>query len=203
MTDQDDDLSTDHEVTALLKQLGGDRRDAVEKVLPLLYSELRRIARAQLGRHGQHAGAQTLEPTGLVHEAFMRLIEQRVMSWQNRSHFLGIAAQLMRRIAVDHARARKAEKRGGGAERVTLLTNVPDKVQDEAPDVLALDRALALLTKASERQSKIVELRYFGGLSLEETAEALDISLATVKREWTVARAFLARELKGDLRGEE
>lgn len=191
--DQDDFSPAD--VTALLKDVGGGNRAAVEKVLPLLYQELRRIARSQLGRGGP---AQTLEPTALVHEAFMRLVDQRVMAWQNRGHFLGIAAQLMRRIAVDHARARKAAKRGGGEGRVTLMTNIPDKAQDDAPDVLALDTALSALAKASARQAKIVELRYFGGLSLEETAAALDISPATVKREWTVARAFLSRELRSE-----
>lgn len=186
--------SDDADVTSLLKELSGGNRAAVEQVLPLLYQELRRIARAQLGRDGH---GRTLEPTALVHEAFMRLIEQRVMTWQNRSHFLGIAAQIMRRIAVDHARARNAAKRGGDNERVTLLTNIRDQRED-TPDVLALDTALLALAKASERQAKIVELRYFGGLSLEETAEALAISSATVKREWTVARVFLARELRGD-----
>lgn len=137
----------------------------------------------------------TLQPTALVHEAYMRLMDQRSVSWQNRSHFFGIASQAMRRILVDHARRRRASKRHGG-ERVTLDESV-SAPPVQSLDVIALDSALTRLAELNERQASVVELRFFGGLDIDQTAEALGISPATVKRDWTFARAFLQREMEG------
>lgn len=137
----------------------------------------------------------TLQPTALVHEAYMRLMDQRSVSWQNRSHFYGIASQAMRRILVDHARKRRASKRHGG-ERVTLDESV-SAPPVQSLDVIALDSALTRLAELNERQASVVELRFFGGLDIDQTAEALGISSATVKRDWTFARAFLQREMEG------
>lgn len=137
----------------------------------------------------------TLQPTALVHEAYMRLMDQRSVSWQNRSHFFGIASQAMRRILVDHARKRRASKRHGG-ERVTLDESV-SAPPVQSLDVIALDSALTRLAELNERQASVVELRFFGGLDIDQTAEALGISPATVKRDWTFARAFLQREMEG------
>lgn len=137
----------------------------------------------------------TLQPTALVHEAYMRLIDQRTIDWRNRAQFYGVAAQLMRRILIDHAREHLAEKRGGGARQVTLSGIEAPPDDDTAVDVLALHEALERLALLDPRQARLVELRYFGGLSIAETAEALDVSAATVKREWATARAWLKREL--------
>lgn len=144
---------------------------------------------------GERAG-HTLQPTALAHEAYIRLAGQRQTPWQNRAHFLGVAAQVMRRILVDHARARKAEKRGGGEAPMPLDTGIL-QVAGPAVEFDDLDRALTDLAKSSERQAQVVELRYFGGLTIEETAEVLGISAVTVKRDWTMARAWLYRELSG------
>jgi RNA polymerase sigma-70 factor, ECF subfamily len=175
----------------------GDSK-AVSQLLPLVYDELRRLAASYLRRERK---AQTLQATALVHEAYVRLIGEKAHNWQNRTHFLAIAALSMRQILVQRARARKAAKRGGDPERITLeehlLPSAPGQKQDEI-DLVALDAALERLATFSERQAKIVELRYFGGLSVEEAADALDISPATVKRDWTLARAWLKRELTGD-----
>ena len=172
----------------LLRWKSGDR-DAVDELLPLVYDELRRLANAYLHRE---RGGHTLQSTALVHEAYLRLIDQSV-DWQSRSHFFGIAAQMMRRILVDHARARNAAKRGAGL-KVTLDERMA--VADARDlDVIALDSALARLSAQDEGQAKIVEMRFFAGLSIEETAEALGISPATVKRDWTMAKAWLMREL--------
>jgi RNA polymerase sigma factor (TIGR02999 family) len=167
--------------------------DALAALLPLVYDELRRLAAGYLRR--ERAG-QTLQPTALVHEAYMRLARARDLSWQNRAHFLAIAANSMRQILVERARARHALKRGGAGERVTLDES---RVAADAPevDMLALDQALTRLAALDEEQARIVELRYFGGLTIDEVAETLDRSPATVKRAWTVARAWLHRELEG------
>ena len=164
--------------------------------MPLVYDELRRLAASYLRRERP---GQTLQATALVHEAFVRLINEKAHNWQNRTHFLAIAALSMRQILVQRARSRRAAKRGGDPARITLdeqllpaAQNAPDEI-----DLVALDAALDRLAKLNERQAKIVELRYFGGLSVEEAAETLRISPATLKRDWTLARAWLKRELSG------
>ena len=181
------------DVTRLLQALGLDE-PAVQGVLPLVYDELRRLAGSYLRRERRD---HTLQPTALVHEAYMRLVDQRGGDWQNRSQFYGIAAQMMRRILIDHAREHLAAKRGGGAKQVTLSGIETPADSDDAVEILALHEALEKLAALDERQAKVVELRYFGGLSVEEAAEALEISPATVKREWATARAWLKRELAG------
>ena len=161
--------------------------------MPLVYDELRRLAASYLRRERP---GQTLQATALVNEAYIRLIGEKAHNWQNRTHFLAIAALSMRQILVQRARTRKAVKRGGDPQRITLDEQLlPASPQKGEVDVLALDTALEKLAALNERQAKIVELRYFGGLSVEEVAEALDISPATVKRDWTLARAWLKKEL--------
>ena len=172
----------------LLRWKSGDRH-AIDELLPIVYEELRRLAKGYLHRERLE---HTLQSTALVHEAYLRLIDQNV-DWQGRSHFFGIAAQMMRRILVDHARARNAAKRGEGL-KVTLDERMA-LAEARDLDVIALDGALDRLSKLDEGQAKIVEMRFFAGLSIEETAEALGISPATVKRDWAMARAWLAREL--------
>jgi RNA polymerase sigma factor (TIGR02999 family) len=185
MTDQ-------HEITRLLADWGNGDRQALEKLTPLVYDELRRLA----GRYLRHERpGHTLQSTALVHEAYMKLVGQTSVRWQNRAHFFGIAAQMIRRILVDYARARKAERRGSGAERLSLdeaiaLPGSPDL------DLIALDDALDGLARMDPRQCRVVELRFFAGLTLEETAEVLQISIATAKRDWVSAKAWLAREIR-------
>jgi len=178
-------------ITDLLVAWNDGRPEALEALLPLVYAELRSLASGYLRRE---RGDHTLQPTALVHEAYLRLVDQRRVKWRNRAHFYGIAARMMRRVLVDHARAKHAVRRGGGVEFVPL---VDDQASASVPgvDVIALDEALERLAALDERQAQIVELRYFGGLSIEETAEALGISDATVAREWTAARAWLRAEL--------
>jgi RNA polymerase sigma factor (TIGR02999 family) len=179
------------EVTALLKEWGAGDPGALERLMPLVYDELRRLAASQLrAERGNH----TLQPTALVHEAYLRLVGQRSVSWANRAHFFGIAAQMMRRILVDHARKRQAAKRNPGTVYVDLDASAEGKA-DRAPELLALDEALTELEKLDPRQARVVELRFFAGLSVEETAEVAGISTATVKREWKTARAFLRHEI--------
>ena len=164
--------------------------------MPLVYNELRRLAASYLRRERP---GQTLQATALVHEAYVRLIGEKTHNWQNRTHFLAIAALSMRQILVQRARARKAVKRGGDPERITLderLIAAPARGDGDEIDLVALDAALEKLAALNARQAKIVELRYFGGLSVEEAGEVLDISPATVKRDWTLARAWLRRELE-------
>ena len=180
------------EVTNLLVAWGNGQPEAAEQLLPFIYEELHRQAARAMRR--ENVG-HTLQATALVHEAYMRLVDQDRVVWRNRAHFFGIAAQIMRRILVDHARGRLADKRGGGAKHVTLGDAVNAADRGEDLDVLALHEALERLALLDERQARVVELRYFGGMNIEETAEALDISPATVKREWTMARAWLRREL--------
>jgi RNA polymerase sigma-70 factor (ECF subfamily) len=164
----------------------------VDRLMPDAYQELRRLAAAYLRRERP---GQTLQPTALVHEAYIRLLKDKPGRWQNRAHFCAIAANAMRQILVERARARAALKRGGGQPRVTLVDGLAAAPDDSPVDLLALDQALSRLAELDAQQARIVELRYFGGLSVEETADALHISPATVKRDWSVARAFLAREL--------
>lgn len=162
--------------------------------MPLVEAELRRLARAYMGRERR---GHTLQTTALVNEAFLRLTGARQVRWQDRAHFLGISARLMRRVLVDHARARGYRKRGGGVQRVTLHEGLVAST-DPALDVLALDRALDALAAVDARKSRVIELRFFGGLSVEETAEVLHVSSDTVKRDWRLAKLWLLRELEGE-----
>ena len=181
-------------VTELLRAWGNGDDAALEQLTPLVEAELRRLARGYM-RHERRD--HTLQVTALVTEAFLRLTDARSVRWQDRAHCLGISARLMRRVLVDHARSRGYRKRGGGAERVTLdegLATSPEL----GLDVLALDRALEVLAAADVRKSRVIELRFFGGLSVEETAEVLHVSPDTVKRDWRLAKLWLLRELEGD-----
>jgi RNA polymerase sigma factor (TIGR02999 family) len=180
------------QVTELLKQWTAGRQDALDQLIPRIYSELRKLASSYLRRE---RADHSLQPTALVHEAFLKLVDQHAVQWQNRAHFFGIAAQAMRRILVDHARAHAAEKRGSGERPVAIDDNLPGGAVVDI-NVIALDEALCKLAALDLQQSSIVELRYFGGLTMRETAEALRISPATVGRDWTVAKAWLYAELK-------
>jgi RNA polymerase sigma factor (TIGR02999 family) len=182
------------EITALLSEWKrGDAR-ALEKLVPLVYAELRRLADACM--RGESPG-HTLQPTALLHEAYLRLIAQNRADWQNRAQFFRVAAQLMRRILVDHARQRAAAKRGGPAAKADFDVGQLQTATAAHDEVLAVDKALARLGELDAQQCRIVEMRYFGGLSVEETAEALGISPRTVKRDWAMARAWLQTELSG------
>jgi RNA polymerase sigma factor (TIGR02999 family) len=166
-------------------------KEALDKLMPAVYDELRRQAARYLRR--EQAG-HTLQTTALIHEAYMRLVDQRNVQWQNRAQFFGIAAQMMRRILVDHARTKKRAKRGGSDIRVSLA-DATMPVEERDLDVIALDEALTRLAEIDEQQSRVVELRFFSGLTVEETAEVMGISPATVKRDWSMAKAWLHREL--------
>jgi len=190
------------EVTHLLQRWADGDAAALDALWPMVYDDVRRLARRQMsGERGDH----TLQGTALVNEAFIRLAGQRVFEWQNREQFLSLAAQIMRRVLVDYARQRNAQRRGDGAKRLSIHDTQAaleiDGAQalhafnDESVDVLAIDTALNKLQQLDAPQSRIVELRYFGGLTLEETASVAGISLASVKREWAMARAWLRREL--------
>jgi RNA polymerase sigma factor (TIGR02999 family) len=180
-------------VTQLLLAWSDGDRAALKELIPVVYPELRRIAGRYLRR--ERVG-HTLQPTALVHEAYVKLIDQSRAQWQNRAQFFGVAAQLMRRILVDHAREHAAAKRGGGVRPVTLIDAI-DASPGRGIDVVALDEALTRLTALYPEQGRLVELRYFGGLTIEETGEVLGISPATVKRQWAVARAWLLAHLDG------
>ena len=181
-------------VTELLRAWSDGDDAALEQLVPLVETELRRLARGYMGRERR---GHTLQATALVNEAFLRLTDARQVRWHDRAHFLGISARLMRRILVDHARRRGYRKRGGEAQRVTLHEDLVT-TSDAAFDVIALDRALDALARVDPRKSRIVELRFFGGLSVEETAKLLDVSPDTVKRDWRLAKLWLLRELEGD-----
>jgi RNA polymerase sigma factor (TIGR02999 family) len=180
------------EITQLLVDWRNGDKAAIDRLMPIVYDELRRLASSFFRRERVN---HTLQPTALVNEAYLHLVGQSEVSWQNRAHFFGAAAQLMRRILIDHARARNADKRGGGELRVSLKEEMAATEQREV-DLIALDAALDELATLDEQQSRIVEMRFFGGLSIEETAEVLAISPATVKREWSTAKAWLYREMK-------
>jgi len=183
-------------LTVILARYSEGSPEAKEQLLPAVYDELRKLAAGYMRR--EYPG-HTLQATALVHEAYFRLIDQESVKWQNRAHFFGIAAQLMRRILIDHARAKCAEKRGGKDVKVQFDEALHwIESEDEASQLLAVNEALEKLAKIDPRQAQVVELRYFGGLSIEETAECLKSSPATVKRDWTMARAFLFRELGGE-----
>lgn len=182
-------------ITDLLLAANNGEQDALDQLVPVVYDHLRRIAGAQLRRENP---GHSLQPTALVHEVYLRLVDQRQAHWRNRAHFFGVAASVMRRILVDHARSRLAGKRGGGFERVTLHGD--EATIAESPpgiDVLALHESLSRMAAFNPRQERIVELRYFGGLTIEEAAEVLGISEATLVREWTVAKAWLRADLSG------
>ena len=180
-------------VTRLLADWGDGNQQALEELLPLIYNELRRLAHNFLYRERP---GHTLQTTALVHEAYLKLIDQRDAHWQNRAHFFAIAAQAMRRILIDSARKHTAVKRGGGAEKVSL-DEVAEISLEPDRSLLALDEALNALAEIDPQQSRIIELRYFGGLTIEETAEVLKTSPATVKREWAMARAWLYKAVTG------
>lgn len=181
----------------LLAWSAGDER-ALSRLMPLVYAELRRIARVQLRRESP---GQTIQPTALVHEVYLRFVDQQRAGWQNRAQFFAVAAQLMRRVIVDHARARQAEKRGGSAVHVALQeadensARSADAEAAHAADMLAIDAALDRLTAIDADQARIIELRFFAGMTIEETAHVLKRSPRTIKREWRLAKAWLFREL--------
>ena len=181
------------DVSRLLQDAAGGKREALEALLPLVYDELHRQAERYMRRE---APGQTIQATALVHEAYLRLLREKHTRWQNRAHFCAIAAGSMRQILVERARARRAAKRGGAWHRITL-TDVTGASAGAPIDVEALDEALERLAAMSPEQARLVEVRFFGGLTIEETAEALGVSPATVKREWASARAWLRRELSG------
>ena len=185
------------EITQLLVAWSDGRQDALHRLVPLVYDDLRRVAAGYMVRE---AAGHSLQPTALLHEAYVRLVDQRHVQWRNRAHFFGVAASMMRRILVDHARARRADKRGGDVEHVTLAG---DEVAGDGPnnvDVLALHESLERLAKFDPQQERIVELRYFGGLTIEEAAAVVGISEATVVREWTIAKAWLRADLSAKTR---
>jgi RNA polymerase sigma factor (TIGR02999 family) len=178
-------------VTALLADWSRGDRSALSQLLPLVYAELRRVAARQL--RGERAG-HTLQPTALVHEVFIRLVDQRRVDWRNRAHFFGVAANVMRRILVDHARRRGADKRGEGVPSVSI-DEARDVAASDGMPVLALDQALDRLQTVDAELARIVELRAFGGLTIDEAAHVLSVSPSTAKRDWRTAKAWLTREL--------
>jgi RNA polymerase sigma-70 factor (ECF subfamily) len=184
-------MTQTHELTQLLIDWSNGDRAALDKLMPLIDDELRRLAHRYMNR--ERAG-HTLQTTALVNEAFLRLVNRKNLQWQNRAHFFGIAAQLMRTILVDHARSHASAKRGGGARKLELDEAMVVS-QQKASEVIALDDALNQLTLLDPQQSRIVELRFFGGLTVEEAAEVLQVSPATIKREWSTAKAWLYHEL--------
>jgi len=186
------DMDDSHEVTLLLSALARGDEKAGEKLVPLVYDELRRLAGSYMRRERTD---HTLQATALVHEAYLKLVEQRSANWQSRAHFFGVAAQLMRRILIDHARAHLREKRGGGHEKV-MLNEALIFSPERSAELLAVDEALGRLARLDDRQARVVQLRFFGGLSVEEAAEVLGVSRKTVKRDWSVAKAWLHADLK-------
>ena len=198
---------TPADVTTLLQRWSEGDRSALDRLLPLIHTELRRIAAQQLS--GERDG-HTLVPTALVNELFLKLVDQRRAAWDNRAHFFAVAAQLMRRILVDYARSRQADKRGGSVTRLSLEDLADDGAVQHPPDVrgaaaaadvLAIDQALERLAQLDPDQARIVELRFFAGLTVDETAHVLQRSARTVKREWRLARAWLYRELRSERPG--
>jgi RNA polymerase sigma-70 factor (ECF subfamily) len=183
-----------HQVTQLLKDWSNGDQAARDQLMPLVYEELRRMAHQHMRKERP---GHTLQTSALVNEAFVKLVDQKDVHWQNRAHFFGIAAQLMRRILVDHARSRHYAKRGGDARQVSL-DEVAIVSPERAAEVVALDDALTSLAATDPRKCQIVELRFFGGLSIEETAEVLAVSPGTVMRDWTLAKAWLRREMVAD-----
>ena len=180
------------QITQMLVDWGNGDQAALEKLTPLVYTELHRLARRYMGRERP---GHTLQTSALVNEAYIRLIDWKKIQWQNRAHFFAVSAQLMRRILVDFARTRNYAKRGGAVRNVSLEEATVIS-REKSGDIVALDDALDSLAQLNERQSRVVELRFFGGLSLEEIAEVLKVSVGTVRRDWSLARAWLHRELR-------
>ena len=186
-------IPTTGPVTGLLRAWSDGDENALEQLLPLVEGELRRLARGYMSRERK---GHTLQATALVNEAFVRLVDAQGIRWQDRAHFLGISARLMRRVLVDHARARGYLKRGGGVQQITLTESLLIS-EEPSLDLIALDRALEALAAVDDRKAKVVELRFFGGLSVEETADVLHVSTDTIKRDWRSAKLWLLRELEG------
>lgn len=186
-------LPSNHEVTRLLKAWSAGDEHALEALIPQVHDQLRRQARRYMAE--ERAG-HVLQATALVNEVYLKLVDCNLVNWQDRAHFFAIAAKLMRRILVDSARSRGYQKRGGGAALISL-EDAPSLCDDRDPAIVALDDALQALTQVDERKGKVVELRYFGGLSVEETAEVLKVSTETVARDWRLAKVWLLRELEG------
>lgn len=184
--------SSPHQITQLLKGWSNGDQDARDQLMPLVYEELRRMAHRHMRKESP---GHTLQTSALVHEAFVRLADQKEVHWQNRAHFFGLASQMMRRVLVDHARGRQVAKRGGDARKVSL-DEVAIVSAERAAEVVALDEALTRLADVDQRKSQIVELRFFGGLSIEETAAVLAVSPGTVMRDWTLAKAWLHKEMR-------
>ena len=186
-------MQSSDDITHLLIRWNSGDQAALDKLMPLVYGELRRLASNYLRRERQD---HTLQPTALVNEAYLRLVQQRSANWQNRAQFYGVAAHLMRRILVDHARLKHAEKRGGAGQQRLSITSAGEVSTKPDLDVLALHEALEELATFDPQQSRIVELKFFGGLSIEETAEVMGLGHATVERDWKLARAWLRRKLE-------
>ena len=184
--------ASSHDVSRLLARWKDGDEAALQELVPIVHEELRRLARRQMA--GERPG-HTLQPTALVNEAYLRLVNLKKMQWQDRAHFFAMAARLMRRILVDFARSRGYEKRGGGAKQVSF-TEALAVAEGQPTDVVALNDALEALAHVDERKSRVVELRFFGGLTVEETAEVLNVSRETVKRDWTFAKMWLLRHLR-------
>ena len=180
------------QITQLLNQWSNGNQKVLDDLMPLVYKELRRQAAGYLRRERVN---HTLQPTALINEAYLKLIDQRDVNWQNRAHFFAIAAQAMRRILVDYARERHREKRGGAAENLPLDEALTIVSQEKSVDLVALDEALNNLAQFDERQAKVVELRYFSGLSIDETSEVLGVSNVTIRRDWNMAKAWLHQEI--------
>jgi RNA polymerase sigma factor (TIGR02999 family) len=185
------DTASSAEITRLLRAWGGGDQAAMEELAPLVYGELRRMAHRYLRRENP---GNTLQPTALVNEAYLRLVDVNSVTWEDRAHFFAVSAQMMRRILVDAARARATGKRGGGAVHLDLNESI-DAIPDRGRQLVALDEALDSLAQLDPRKARVVEMRFFGGLTAEETAEVLKISAPTVLRDWKLARAWLMREL--------
>ena len=180
------------DVTQLLLQWGKGDASALNQLMPLVYDELRRLARRCLRRERQ---GHTMQTTTLVHEAYLRLIDQSRVNWQNRAHFFGVAAQIMRRLLVDHARKHNAEKRGQDFQKLSLDENI-DRAVERSAELIALDDALKTLATFDQQKARMVELRYFGGLSIEETADVMGVTPTTIKRHWRLAKAWLHGEMQ-------
>lgn len=188
-------MSGQADITRLLIDWNAGDRTALEELMPLVYEELHRIAHRHLRRE---SAERTLQTTALVHEAFLKLVDQTRVNWQNRAQFFGVAAQMMRRILVDHARKRSRNKRGGDAVKFSLDAGTIDVSAERAAELIALDEALQRLAEVEPQKAKLVELRYFGGLSIEETAEVLGVGTATVIRHWRTVKAWLYKEIVGE-----
>ena len=184
-------MSASHDVTQLLREWANGDQQALDQLTPLVYRDLRQLAAGRLGRERLD---HTLQPTALVHEAYLRLVDQKMATWENRSHFYGVAARLMRQVLVDHARRRQAGKRGGS--KIPLDEEVQSLLPKRGADLVALDDALSTLESLDPRKCRVVELHYFAGLSMDETARVLDVSLMTVRRDLSAAKAWLHRQLE-------